>query len=237
MFLKHGLIDGKRHNDSSSDAWQGFFPGRQSCWSGAGGTLLEIIVSMGIVGVFFLALYGFFRFNVQVLQAETVRLSVRESSRLAIDFLVRELRMAGARPVRGGACEGFERLVVADEQTVSMQYDFRGDRFGSAPDGCPDDPSERVLYTYDADAQMLRRATGRGRPQPFIGDMPPDGFLLSYFDRDGTELLPPLDGDARAAVFLIDIVIRTARQHPDPGVTQPIAAELGSAVFLSNPPS
>ena len=66
-----------------------------------------------------------------VLQAETVRLSVRESSRLAIDFLVRELRMAGARPVRGGACEGFERLVVADEQTVSMQYDFRGDRFGS----------------------------------------------------------------------------------------------------------
>ncbi len=84
---------------------------------------------------------------------------------------------------------------------------------------------------------MLRRATGRGSPQPFIGDTPPDGFLLSYFDRDGTELLPPLDGDARAAVFLIDIVIRTARQHPDRGVTQPIAAELGSAVFLSNPPS
>ena len=141
--------------------------------------------------------------------------------------------MAGARPVRDGACEGFERLVVADEQTVSMQYDFRGDRFGSASD----DPSERVLYTYDAAAQMLRRTTGRGRPQPFIGDMPPDGFLLSYFDRDRIEFLPPLDGDAREAVFLIDIVVRTARRHQDAGVIQPIAAELGSAVFLSNPPN
>ena len=115
--------------------------------------------------------------------------------------------MAGARPVRDGACEGFEQLVVTDEQTVRMQYDFRGDRFGSTPDGFPDDLSERGLYTYEAVAQMLRRATGRGRPQPFIGEMPPDGFLLSYFDRDGTELLPPLDGDAREAVFLIDIVI------------------------------
>ncbi len=216
--------------------WQGFFPRRQFCWTGAGWTLLEIIVSMDIVGVFFLVLYGFYRFNLQVLQAETVRMSVRESSRLAIDFLVRELRMAGARPVRGGACDGFEPLVVADEQTVSMQYDFRGDRFGSIPDGCPGDPSERVRYAYDADVQMLRRASGRGKHQPFIGDTPSDGFPLSCFDRYGTELLPPVDGGAREAVFLIDIVIRTARQHPDPGVTQPIAAELGSPLLWTAGP-
>ena len=192
---------------------------------------------MSIASVFLLALYGFYRFNLQTLSAETARLSVRESSRFAIDFLVRELRMAGARPVQGGVCDGFERLLMAEEQTIAFQYDFRGDRFDSSADGCPDDPSERVRYTYDAQAQMLRRATGNGSAQPFIGNIPADGFLLSYFDQDGTQLLPPLDPAERAAVFLIDLVIRTTQPHPDPQVGEPIAASLGSAIFLSNPPN
>ena len=210
---------------------------RRSPWRQAGWTLLEALVAMSIASLFMLALYGFYRFNLQTLSAETARLNVRESSRLAIDFLVRELRMAGARPVRGGACEGFERLLMAEAQAVAFQYDFRGDRFDSPADGCPDDPSERVRYTYDAQAQMLRRATGNGSAQPFIGNIPADGFLLSYFDRDGTQLLPPLDPAERAAVFLIDLIIRTAQPHPDPQVGEPITASLGSAIFLSNPPN
>ncbi len=207
-------------------------PRRQAGW-----TLLETLVAMGVAGLFLLALYGFYRFNLQTLSAETARLSVRESSRLALDFLVRELRMAGARPVRDGSCDGFERLLVAEAQTVVFQYDFRGGRLDSPADGCPDDPSERVRYTYDAPAQMLRRATGKGSAQPFIGHIPADGFLLSYFDRDGTPLLPPLDPAERAAVFLIDLVIRTAQPHPDPQVGEPITASLSSAIFLSNPPN
>lgn len=210
---------------------------RRSPWRQAGWTLLETLVAMGIASLFLLALYGFYRFNLQTLSAETARLSVRESSRLALDFLVRELRMAGARPVQSGACDGFERLLVAEAQAISLQYDFRGDRIDSPADGCPDDPSERVRYTYDAQAQMLRRATGNGSAQPFIGNIPADGFLLSYFDRDGTQLLPPLDPAERAAVFLIDLVIRTAQPHPDPQVGASITARLGSAIFLSNPPN
>ncbi len=210
---------------------------RRSPWRRAGWTLLETLVAMGVAGIFSLALYGFYRFNLHILSAETVRLSVRESSRLAIDFLVRELRMAGARPVRGGECEGFERLLRAEEQALALQYDFRGDHFGSSADGCPDDPSERVIYTYDAQARLLRRATGKGSAQPFISNIPADGFLLFYFDRDGTRLLPPLDPAERAAVFLIDLVIRTAQPHPDPRVREPITADLRSAVFLANPPS
>ena len=202
-----------------------------------GWTLIETIVAMGVAGIFLLALYGFYRFNLHVLGAETVRLHVRESSRLALDFLVRELRLAGARPVRGSECEGFERLLMAEEQAIALQYDFRGDRLGAPPDGCPDDPSERVTYTYDAQTRILRRATGRGSAQPFIGNIPPDGFRLSYFDQDGTALLPPLNTDERAAVFLIDLVIQTAQSHPNPQVREPISTQLGSAIFLSNPPS
>ena len=206
-------------------------PRRQAGW-----TLLEALVAMSIASLFMLALYGFYRFNVQTLSAETARLNVRESSRLAVDFLVRELRMAGARPVRDGACDGFERLLVAEEQAIAFQYDFRGNRMNWPADGCPDDPSERVRYTYDAQAQMLRRATGKGSAQPFIGNIPAGGFLLSYFDRDGTQLLPPLDEAERAAVFLIDLTVRSSQPHPDPQVGEPITARLGSAIFLANPP-
>src|SRR3989441_7238191 len=155
--------------------------GRVPC----GLALIELVVALGIAGMFYTALYGFYRLHAGVLKAEEVRINVQETSRLALDFLVRELHLAGARPVRGGPCDGFERLTVAEEQTVTMQYDFRGDSASAPPDGCPDDPSELITYTYDSAGQGIKRATSGGAPQPFISDVPADGFLLRYFDRDG----------------------------------------------------
>jgi len=164
-----------------------------------------------------------------------VKLDVQESSRLTIDFLVRELHFAGARPVRGGPCDGFERLTVAESERVTMQYDFRGNSSGSPADGCPDDPNELITYTYEAATRLLKRATGGGAPQPFISDVPAGGFLLRYFDRDGNDLGTVLNASQRAAVHSIVITVRASRPHPDPQVTQPIASEHSSTVFLPNP--
>ncbi|MGH8007470.1 MAG: hypothetical protein ACREQ3_10710 [Candidatus Binatia bacterium] len=83
---------------------------------------------------------------------------------------------------------------------------------------------------------MLKRATGSGALQPFISDVPPDGFLLRYFDRDGSELAPPLDEPGRAAVHSVIITVGASKPSPDPRVTDPIASELRSTVFLPNPP-
>lgn len=183
-----------------------------------------------------MALYGFYFLHTGVLKAEEVRISIQESSRLALDFIVRELRFAGARPVRGGPCDGFERLLVAEEQTVTIQYDFRGNTSGSPPDGCPDDPSELITYTYDSAGRVIRRATSGGAPQPFINDVPPEGFLLQYFDRDGNEISPPLDGSERAAVHSIAVTVQISRPHPHPRIAEPMTSELSSLVFLPNPP-
>ena len=198
--------------------------------------LIELVVALGIAGMFYTALYGFYRLHAGVLKAEEVRINVQENSRLALDFLVRELHLAGARPVRGGPCDGFERLTVAEEQTVTMQYDFRGNSASAPPDGCPDDPSELITYTYDRAGQGIKRATSGGAPQPFISDVPADGFLLRYFDRDGNELAPALSSPQRAAVHSIVVTVRTSQPHPDPRVTDPISSELSSTVFLPNPP-
>lgn len=202
-----------------------------------GWTLLELLVGVAVTGVFSLALLGFYRFSLHSLSAETAKLEVRENSRLALDFVVRELRMAGARPVSGGGCDGFARLLRAEANAIAFQYDFRGRRRSDPADGCPDDPSERVAYTYDDTNRMLRRATGNGSAQPFIPDLAANGFRLTYFDRNGAQLAPPLDAAGRAAVWLIDVRIQTSRAHPDPEVAGPVTSELWSAVFLPNPPA
>ena len=201
-----------------------------------GFTVVEALVAMAIAGVLYTVLYGFYDIYLRVLKAEEVRVALQESSRVALGFLTRELRLAGARPVRDGSCEGFERLTTAEEQRVTVQYDFRGNRAGTPPDGCPDDPSEQITYVYDDSAQTLRRATGGGAPQPLIDDVPVDGFLLRYFDRDGNELEPPLSGDERAAVHTIVASVHVSAPHPDPRIVGFISSELSSTVFLPNPP-
>lgn len=204
----------------------------------SGVTLVELLVALSITGVFSLALYGFLFLHRNVLAAEEIRISVRENSRLALDFMTRELRQAGARPVSTGGCISFQRLTVADAQQVTMQYDFRGDLSGLPPDGCPDDPSERVVYVYGEDTRAILRATGRlGRPQPFINDVPPGGFTLWYFDRNRSPLTPPLEAPERAAVHAIEVSVQTSRPHPNPLIVAPISTTLRSLVFLPNPPS
>ena len=198
-------------------------------------TLLEVIVAMGVAGLFYGVLYSFYRLHAQALKVQEVKLDVQESSRLAIDFLVRELHFAGARPVRGGPCNGFERFTVAESQQVTMQYDFRGNSLGSPPDGCPDDPNERITYIYEAATRLLKRATGGGAPQPFISDVPAGGFLLRYFDRDGNDLGSSLNTSQRAAIHSIIVTVRASRPHPDPQIPQPVTSEHSSTVFLPNP--
>jgi type II secretory pathway component PulJ len=211
------------------------FSDQHLAWHWSGVTVIEVVVAMGVASLFSAALYGFYWLHMRVLRVAEARLNVQESSRLAVDFLLRELRFAGARPVRGGPCDGFERLTVTEEQQVTLQYDFRGNRTGAPPDGCPDDPSEVVTYAYDSDAQILTRATGGGAPQPLINSVPPDGFRLHYFDSDGNELFPALDEAERAAVSTIAVTVRVSEPHPDPRELSPITSELSSTVFLPNP--
>ena len=201
----------------------------------SGLTVLELVVAMGVAGLFYGVLYNFYLLHARALKVQEIKLDLQESSRLAIDFLVRELHFAGARPIQGTGCPGFERLTNAESQRITLQYDYRGNSTGSTADGCPDDPNERIVYVYEPDTQLIKRASGGGAPQPFIGDVPSSGFLMRYFDRDGTDLGSPLNADQRAAVRSIVVTVRTSKRHPDPQITEPLTSEHTSTIFLPNP--
>jgi hypothetical protein len=130
--------------------------------SSRGLSALELIVVLGVAGVFSVVLYSFYHFQTYILKGQDLAVGLREGSRLALDFLVREIPLAGARPVRGSPCEGFERLTEAADQRLAFQYDYRASSAGSSPDGCPDDPNEHIVYTYDSNSQVLKRGSGSG---------------------------------------------------------------------------
>src|SRR4030095_8136844 len=70
-------------------------------------TVLELVVAMGVAGLFYGVLYNFYQLHARALKVQEIRLDLQESSRLAIDFLVRELHFAGARPAQRHGGTGF----------------------------------------------------------------------------------------------------------------------------------
>ena len=63
----------------------------------SGVTLVELLVALSAAGIFSLGLFGFLFVHRTHLAAGELRISLREDARLALDFIVRELRQAGAR--------------------------------------------------------------------------------------------------------------------------------------------
>lgn len=74
-------------------------------------------------------------------------------------------RYPPVRPVDSGECRAPDGCRSVAGSLV--QDGFRGDVSGRPPDGCPDDPSEWVVYQDDADRQATLRTTG----PPFPSDV------------------------------------------------------------------
>lgn len=231
----------------------------------SGFTLAELLVVTLLLSLLLGALYSFYRSQLFTLRAQEVKLNVKENADVALDLMVRELRMAGARPTAPAAlpdqCDelaapttsnctqppapstqpcptgsGFERITVANQQTITIQYDFRGTTSGSAPDGCPDDSNELITYSYDATDKEIERTTGGGDPMPLISDVPSDGLEFKYYAVDGTALTSlPLSFCNRASVGRIEIKVKVSSTNPNPQISTPIELELISNVFLPNP--
>lgn len=185
----------------------------------AGFSLVELIVSVGIFTGLLLAFYSFYRNQAFSLLRQHVEVNTKESAEIGLDFMLREIRMAGARPVPetyppGGcttrpaitatpaagcpgqnAVAGFPWITSASATAITFQYDYRGDTIPTyptppIPDGCPDDANELVTYNYDAANQRITRAVDGGAALTMVDNVPAGGFQLRYFSSTDTELVP-----------------------------------------------
>ncbi len=194
-----------------------------------GTTLVELLIASVLGAAIVAAVCGFARAEGRLLEGETTRLRVRETSRRIVGMIVHELRHAGHAP-RPGSFDG-ERdgVSLAFADRVELRSDLHGAAAGDREDGILDaDSDERTGFTWNARRRTVMLETGR-QTSALTADGAVPAFTLRYFDPCGDELVPGAIGlgpDERARVR----AVRAALVTVDPRDGLPIAAS-GTAVL------
>jgi hypothetical protein len=191
-----------------------------------GASLVEVLVSTVFISILMAISYSFARAALMATRMQAVKSDAQETTVMALDVMARELRMAGF----SAAGASLQPLRAAGSDNVDVAMDLTGD-------GDTDDSNERIAYSYDGAARQLRRATGGASPQPFIGNVAPLGFQLSYFDAAGVELAVGSAGmtpEQLLRVHRIDVALQVQYPNPDPNIAAPLRSVVSTSVCLRN---
>jgi prepilin-type N-terminal cleavage/methylation domain-containing protein len=224
-----------------------------------GFSLIELVVSTAVLGLLLASFGVFYRSQVIALSNQERYLNAKQSAQIGLDFMMRELRTAGSRPMyesfpgcgvaasTSNVCfgflgqKGFPSLVSANATSLRLLADYRGDAAGAPADGCPNDPEEDVTYTYDAaNGRLLRRSGAAGAPATVLNGIAPGGFAIQYYGH-GTGTPPPfvpftgsLTADQIAR--LTHVVIRVTTRAPSRIASAPaIVSTQTSTIDIRNP--
>jgi Tfp pilus assembly protein PilW len=191
-----------------------------------GTSLVELLVSTLFLSILTAISYSFARAALMTTRVQAVKSDAQEATVMALDVMARELRMAGF----SGAGSQLSPLRSAAADRVEVAADLNGD-------GDTDDSNERIAYSYDDAAHQLRRATGGASPQPFVRNVAPMGFHLTYFDAAGTEIASSSTGMTPAdldRVRRIDVALQVEFTNPDPNALAPLRSSVSSSICLRN---
>jgi prepilin-type N-terminal cleavage/methylation domain-containing protein len=172
-------------------------------------TLVEIMVSLVIFVVVLMAMYQLFDTSHSTYSSGTRRQDVQQQARLAMEEMVRSLRMAGYVPENydantGNDVAGTARIHVATANALAV--------FGSL-DGAAQ--SAVFLYCQSGTTVLAKRSTDTAATATYTcdnADVMADNVTLlrfTYFDANGAQLAANLDG--KAAGVALDLAPRTQR--------------------------
>jgi len=191
-----------------------------------GSSLVELLVSTTFVSILMAISYGFARAALMTARVQATKSDAQEATVMALDIMAHELRMAGF----SAAGKPLPAIQAAAADRVDVVNDLNGDDDTA-------DSNERIMYTYDDAAHEVRRATSGGSPQPFVRNVAPTGFRLSYFDAAGIEIPTGSTGMAPTEllrVHRIDVVLQVKVANPDPNVTAPLRSDMSTSICLRN---
>jgi prepilin-type N-terminal cleavage/methylation domain-containing protein len=175
---------------------------------GSGFTLIEIVVSVVVFSIMMAAFFVFYRSQALALAHQELFINAKENAQIGIDFMMREIRTAGARPVPetyppagcavaastdttacfgvavsgGNSVRGFPSFASANGTSLRMLTDYRDATSPPPiPDGCPDDPNEDITYTYTSGTGQVTRQLATGTPSVVLDGIEPNGFRFRYY--------------------------------------------------------
>jgi len=130
----------------------------------------------------------------------TQRAGQQMNVRAALSVMVSELRMAGCDPEATDAWAP-QPIVTAAQDSIHVQSDY--DSSATITTG---EPSETVLYYYDAGAQSVMRDPGTG-PQMIINNV--SACTFTYFDANNNAIAAPVSGTTLDQIRSIGINVTT----------------------------
>ena len=220
----------------------GILSGRPS-----GFTLTELVIGLGLATLVLTAIVGVFTSLTRSYTTQNVAADVQQTTRIGIDYIAQEIRMAGLDPT-GSAGAGIEEIAPAGNK-IRFTADYC-DQVGSdcelpAPDGDLDDNNDRVTYFYDQDQSTLWRCLN----EPASTESPDSIDPSAYYCRriidnvvpnpDGTSLFEFFDVDdnrilTNADRGLIRTVVITLTVQEPAGRGAPVSRTYGARVRCRN---
>jgi prepilin-type N-terminal cleavage/methylation domain-containing protein len=183
----------------------------------AGFSLLELLVGLGLAAVVFAVLVSFFTDFGRSSTQQNAAAGAQQNARAGVDFVVRELRLAGLDPFQNSGA-GIEDISSTGTR-IRFTADFCNKPIGNScgaqpePDGSVEGAGERITYLYDAGQRELRRVLYEGTPSQAttvlvsrVVPNPDNVNLFTFVDGNGNEVTDNANrGLIRAVVVTLTV--------------------------------
>jgi len=158
----------------------------------AGFTLVEVLMCLAIMSILFGTIYRTFDTFNRSYANENVKAGVQQKSRIGIDLMVRDIRLAGLDPL-GSASAGFN---PANTNTTSVQFTADLNY-----DGDLDDPFEDIIYALNGNLLQQTSDLGSGPVTATLLDNV-TALTFTYLDPADNFLPEPVAADQIRTVLV-----------------------------------
>ena len=143
----------------------------RSLRSSAGFTMMEMMIALAIFSLAFGTIYKSFEHLNRSTATENVKAGTQQAVRIAVDFMVQDIRLAGLNPL------GTPGIGIQAATSDSIQFTMDANL-----DGDDADTFENITYAFNAGAGTLRQLNPPLDPETLIDNVSDLNF--TYLDTD-----------------------------------------------------
>jgi prepilin-type N-terminal cleavage/methylation domain-containing protein len=183
-----------------------------------GFTLLEVMMAIAILSIAFGTIYKTFDSFNRAYTTENVVARVQQKTRIGVEFMVQDIRMAGLDPFETGVPGITKASLIEIRFTADRDMDGVLDN-PIVADGIADSDLERIAYAYDSVSRLemfLRDEDDLVQSQDVLLDNV-IGLTFGYLDENDDDLVdytlmpPEVPADQLGEIRTVEISLTTQR--------------------------
>ena len=199
----------KRHDSHPFD-----HPETGRLFKASGFTLVEVLVAMSISLVVIMALYSAFTLQYKHINVQEQVAEMQQSARVAMDRMIKDIRMAGYNPTRASTSPAIG-IINAAADSIQFTLDVTNAAGTGIPEGDTLDMNENItfgIFTAGDIQRLGRKATAGGNYQTMAEHI--QSVLFTYYDGNGNIFAAPVSTPSQIRRIKVGLTARTAKQDP-----------------------